>query len=181
MVPSTIMPLVTCYIPGLFSATGSLQFIVKNTDPTTPRSLPQRGLQVGPCPNLVESGPADFRSLCSCDRPFAPSVATGGAFTETSTPCAVGVPSCRCWGCLHRDLDSVRCGGAELSPAVDFDSAADKPPSSRSAVWAEASPLIPEEVFRCCEPCVQTMVNSSPVKLDQGRVRPSLQQRLIIS
>jgi hypothetical protein len=128
--------------------------LVKNTDPTTPRSLPQRGLQVGPCPNLVESGPADVRSLCSCDRPFAPSVAAGGAFTGTSTPYAVGVPSCHCWGCLHQDLDSVRCGGAELSHAVDFDSAADKPPSSRSAVWAEASPLIPEEVFRCCEPCV---------------------------
>jgi hypothetical protein len=81
--------------------------LVKYIDLTTPRSLPPKGLASGTRPSLAESSPADVRSLCSRDGPFAPSAAAGG--------------------CLRRVLNSVRCGGAELSPAVDIDSTADEP------------------------------------------------------
>jgi hypothetical protein len=58
MVPSTIIPSVTCYIPRIFHATGSLQCSKVQRPKHTLKST-QKGLQVDPSLGPTES----YRSL----------------------------------------------------------------------------------------------------------------------
>jgi hypothetical protein len=104
----------------------------------------------------------------------------------------------RCWICWHVArwtqtlgpfdlrrplgvplLGPIRCGGTESSLIADFASAANEPPSSCRALWpyellsipSKVSTSILDNVFKCCEPCIQIwlhVVKKSSIKVEFG-------------